>query len=177
MRILVTGASGSGTTTLAHALAERLGIAHFDGDDYFWLPTNPPFTHKRDAKDRLQSLSADLSYHESSVLSGSVMGWGAELDDSFSLVVFLTLDAEIRVERLRLREIARFGAADPEFLRWAAQYEEGLPPGRSRKMHEEWLSARKHPVLRIDGNSSVEQRISLVMSCIAKNRIVRVQDL
>ena len=41
-RIHILGASGSGTTTLGRALAERLQCPHFDADDYFWVPTDPP---------------------------------------------------------------------------------------------------------------------------------------
>lgn len=47
-RIHILGASGSGTTTLGRALAERLHYIHFDTDAYFWLPTNPPFAAKRE---------------------------------------------------------------------------------------------------------------------------------
>jgi Shikimate kinase len=41
-RIHILGASGSGTTTLGRALAERLQYPHFDTDDSFWVPTDPP---------------------------------------------------------------------------------------------------------------------------------------
>jgi len=34
--IIVFGASGSGTTTLAKELARVLNFAHFDADDYYW---------------------------------------------------------------------------------------------------------------------------------------------
>lgn len=34
--------------------------------------------------------------------------------------MFLYLDANIRVERIRVRELTRLGAADPEFPAWAA---------------------------------------------------------
>lgn len=34
-RILIMGASGSGTTTLASALADRWAVPHADADDYF----------------------------------------------------------------------------------------------------------------------------------------------
>jgi adenylate kinase family enzyme len=43
MRVLITGASGSGTTTLGRALAARLGFAFLDADDYYWLPSDLPF--------------------------------------------------------------------------------------------------------------------------------------
>ena len=48
VHIHVMGASGSGTTSLGRALADRLDIAHLDTDDFFWLPTDPPFTTPRE---------------------------------------------------------------------------------------------------------------------------------
>jgi adenylate kinase family enzyme len=45
-RLLITGASGCGTTTLGRAVADRWGVPHADVDDYFWRPTSPPFVQK-----------------------------------------------------------------------------------------------------------------------------------
>ncbi len=56
MRIHITGASGSGTTTLGRALAAELSCPHFDSDDYFWLPTDPPYTTQRDSEERNRRL-------------------------------------------------------------------------------------------------------------------------
>jgi hypothetical protein len=53
------------------------------------------------------------------------------LEESLSLVVFLTVPAEIRVARLGERELRRFGRVDPAFFAWAAQYDEGRLDGRS----------------------------------------------
>ena len=106
MRVLVTGASGTGTTTLGRALSTQLGIAFFDADDYFWLSTEPPYQEKRDPVARLSLLLADLAKVPSAVVAGSVMKWGAELEEAFSLIVFLTLDTELRVARLRERSCA-----------------------------------------------------------------------
>jgi len=167
MRILITGASGSGTTTLGHAFARELKIACFDSDDYFWLPTEPPYQERRDPTARLSLLLADLAKSQHSVISGSVMGWGRELEDCFSLVVFLVLDAELRVARLRERETARFGRADAEFLAWAAQYEEGRMEGRSRALHERWLSERSCPILHIEGDLSVREKVRRVSQALS----------
>jgi adenylate kinase family enzyme len=147
MRALITGASGSGTSTLARSVAGRLRIAAFDADDYFWLPTSPPFVSKREPQERLAMILRDLGAAGNCVLGGSIVDWGAQLEDSFSLVVFLTVPSEVRVERLRVREIAQLGCADPAFLDWAAQYDEGRLEGRSRAKHERWLAARRCPVL------------------------------
>jgi len=159
MRILIMGASGSGTTTLGRALATRHGFASYDSDDYYWLPSDPPFKQKRDRELRLALLLADLESAGSAVLSGSIVNWGDAVEDSFSAIVFLTLPAPIRVARLRERELAQFGFVDHWFLEWAAQYDEGRLEGRSRAIHEHWLSQRTCQILRIDGDLSVDERL------------------
>lgn len=163
MRIHITGASGSGTSTLAAALASELQGIHLDADDYYWLPSSPPFKVKRDPAERLSLVFADMKTRENAVLAGSIVGWGAELEDSFDLVVFLYLDATVRVERLREREMQVLGRADPEFLEWAAQYDEGPPVGRSLAKHRAWLSARSCPVVELHGNLTVPERVAAVL--------------
>ena len=128
-RILITGASGSGTTTLGRALATHMRCAFYDADDYYWLPTDPPFQCKQDPAIRAARLVEALQKAPSSVLAGSILNWGVALEDSFSLIVFLTVPAEIRVTRLREREIQRFGRVDPGFLTWSAQYDQGTLEG------------------------------------------------
>jgi len=170
MRIHITGGSGSGTTTLGRELAEHLQFVHMDGDDYYWLPTSPPFREKREAGSRLSALLNDLRAAPSAVVSGSVVGWGPDIEDAFDLVVFLYLPAQMRVERLRARELERFGAADPAFLEWAAQYDEGRLDGRSLAKHDAWLAARKCPVLRLEGDLSVSDRMRLVQQAMSSCR-------
>jgi adenylate kinase family enzyme len=62
--IHILGASGSGTTTLGRVLAKRLQCPHFDADDYFWLPTDLPYTHQRERTERQQLLMDDLTAQE-----------------------------------------------------------------------------------------------------------------
>jgi adenylate kinase family enzyme len=170
MRTLITGASGSGTSTLARSVAARLQIAALDTDEYFWLPASPPFTSKRQPQERLAMILRDLAEVTDSVLAGSVVDWGAELEDSFALIVFLTVPAAIRVERLRVRELRLLGHADPAFLEWAAQYDEGRLEGRSRQKHERWLAARRCPVLRIDGDVALEDSTARVIDAMTRTR-------
>jgi hypothetical protein len=164
LRLHITGASGSGVTTLGVALAARMGIRCLDADAYYWLPTTPPFARKRPPAERLAMLLADLRASGPCVLSGSVVGWGAELEDTFDLVVFLWLDANVRVERLRRRELERHGLADEAFLAWAAQYDEGPPEGRSLAKHRAWLAARLCPILEIHGDLTVEERVAKTLA-------------
>ncbi|HSI49450.1 MAG TPA: AAA family ATPase [Ideonella sp.] len=163
MRIHITGASGSGTSTLATALSERLGAACLDGDSYYWLRPEPPFADKRPADARRAMLARDLQA-DPAVLGGSIVGWGAEVEDAFDLIVFLYLDAPIRLARLRERELRRFGAVDEDFLEWAGQYDQGPSEGRSLATHRAWLASRRCPVLELRGDLPVAARVERVLA-------------
>jgi adenylate kinase family enzyme len=159
MRILVTGAAGSGTSTLGRALADQLNAAFLDADDFFWLPTTPPYRERRATDDRLRQAMEAVALTARCVLAGSVMNWGEELESSFTLIIFLQVETEVRLERLRKRELERFGHVDPAFLQWAAEYDEGPPEGRSLAKHNEWLKSRKCPVVRLVGLGSVGEQL------------------
>ena len=80
LKVHIVGASGSGTTTLARALAPALGAIALDSDDYFWLPTDPPFRDRRDRAVRHQLVLADLVQHPRAILSGAIIGWGNDVE-------------------------------------------------------------------------------------------------
>lgn len=162
-RINIVGAAGSGTSTLGSALARRLGYAFLDADDFYWKPSTPPFQQKYEPEDRLATIVHAMDAQPATVIAGSVAGWGASLEDAFDLVVFLSLPTALRMQRIEAREIARFGHADPAFLAWAEQYEEGRLPGRSRARHEAWLSSRTCRVVRVEGDQDVEVRIDTLI--------------
>lgn len=167
LRVHITGASGSGTTTLGAALAEALSLTHLDADDYYWLPTQPPYQTKRAMAGRHDLLAADLATAPRVVLSGSVMGWGTAIEDAFDLVVFLYLPASVRLPRLRERELAKLGHVDEAFITWAAEYDDGPSEGRSLRRHLDWLAARRCPVLRLDADESVPARVGHVIAALA----------
>ena len=159
-RVLVLGATASGTTTLARALADRWSVPHADTDDYFWVPSDPPFVEKRDEARRLELMQELFLPRRAWVLSGSVMGWGESLLDHVDVLVFCSLDPDVRLERLRAREAVRYGdriraggdlaTTHEEFVTWAAGYEVPDFPGRSRTLHEAWMTRFSGPVVRVD---------------------------
>ena len=156
--IHILGASGSGTTTLASALADKHGHTHLDTDNFYWIPTDPPFREKRPIEQRLELLREVMRRSTSWVLSGSLAGWGDALIPEFDLVVFLLVPNEVRMERLRARELQRYGHLENvEFLEWANKYDTGGFEMRSRKVHEAWLKNLQTPVLRLGGERPVDE--------------------
>jgi adenylate kinase family enzyme len=173
-RIHILGASGSGTTTLGHVLAERLNYTHFDTDNYLWLPTDPPTIEKRELTLRQKLLMDDLTTHQSWVLSGSLCGWGDITIPLFELVIYLWVPCEIRLERLHHREYERYGQRimpgcdmyeqSQAFLDWAASYDEGGLDMRSRQLHEQWLGMLPCPIICIEGEYTIEEQIDVLMT-------------
>ena len=107
--IHILGASGSGTTTLGKYISNRLGYFFMDTDDYFWMPTNPPYTIKRDIAQRLVLMKNDIAKWKKVVIAGSLVDWGDELIPLFTLVIRMETEAKVRIERLKKREEERFG--------------------------------------------------------------------
>lgn len=54
--IHIFGPSGSGTTSLGRQMALNWGFRQLDSDDFYWLPTDPPFTSKRPPEQRLEQM-------------------------------------------------------------------------------------------------------------------------
>lgn len=164
------GASGSGTTTLGRALADHWSVPHADADDYFWVPTVPPYVEKRPESARLALMREMFVPREAWVLSGSVMGWGESIIAACDAVVFLTLDPGERLQRLEAREVHRRAgpefdeAAWSDFVDWAKGYDDPAFDGRSRVAHEAWLSRLSQPVLRLSSGLTVTELRDAVLS-------------
>ena len=183
-RIHIFGASGSGTTTLATALATAYGHRHLDTDDFYWLPTGPPYRETRPRELRLELLRRTLADCSSWVLSGSLCGWGDPLIPEFDLVVFLFVPANVRIARLRAREERRYGVeaiapggtihqAHSEFLDWAQRYDEGSLEMRSLLLHNEWLSALPGARLRLEGELSVSDQLAQIEASLKTRLLTR----
>ncbi|MEI4484634.1 adenylate kinase [Frigidibacter sp. MR17.14] len=161
MRILVIGASGSGSSTLGRALAGALETQHFEVDDFFWLPTDPPFQNRRPPEERVRLMQAMVLPRSDWVMSGSPIGWGDRaVIPRLTHAIFVTLDPQVRMARLARRERVRYGdridpggdreASYQGFMDWAEGYDRPDFPQRSRRSHLCWLDELSCPVLQLD---------------------------
>lgn len=176
MKIHIMGASCAGSTTLAKALAERINFTYLDTDAYFFAPSEIPFSIKRPLSERTAALRADFDAHDNAIVAGSLVSWGPEWITMFDHVVFLYLPHDIRMRRLHNREVERYGDkifTDPyraaqykQFTAWANGYDDNSTNGRNLGVHQQWLSRVNCPVLKIEGNTTVEERIKIVIEKI-----------
>lgn len=168
-KVHVMGASGSGTTTLARALADAWSVPHADSDDYLFVPSDPPYVEQREPQQRLDLMRALFAPRAAWVLSGSLVGWGEPVVEECDAVVFLQLDPEERLRRLAAREERRRdgGVYDPDawrdFMTWASGYDDPAFDGRSLHGHEAWLAQLSLPVLRLDSRAPTSELLAAVL--------------
>lgn len=177
----IFGASGSGTSTLAHKICTTQQYAHVDTDDFFWMPTDPPFTVKRPVDERIRLMREAIERTDKIVISGSLTDWGDCLIPYFTLAVRIEMDPELRIQRLRQRERVRFGERilpggdmyrmHEDFIAWARCYDTAGCEIRSRKKHDVWQKMLPCPLLYLDGADTVEENCRKVMAVIEEKAI------
>lgn len=179
-KLHILGAPGSGVTTLGRALAQKLGIPHFDTDDYHWFTDDAlPYRRRRNPDHRRQLMVKDLDAHEAWVLSGALCGWGDVFIPRFDAVVYCWLPAETRLTRIQQREITRYGAnrlapggdlntVFEKFCNWAAAYDEDSGNIRSRSRELEWLGSLSCPTLKIEEELPIETLTEQTLRFIKK---------
>ncbi len=170
-KIHILGPSGAGTSTLGKALSSELGIPWFDSDDIFWQPADPPFSKPRPKEERIGMLEEINRNNPSWIISGSMLEWGDFLRNDMNLIIYLYVEKEIRIQRLRAREKSRFGdrimygndmhERHEAFIKWAESYEDGGLEMRSARSEKLWMSQTKCTILRIEKEISVETEVRL----------------
>lgn len=174
MKILIFGASGSGTTTLGNIIEKRADFKHLDADEYYWKKTNPPFQEKIPLTERNKNLKADFEKFENIVLSGSIVSWGKEWLKMFDLAFFVRLENTERMNRLKKRETERYGEKlltdkkiqqnSKAFLEWANQYENPNFNGRTLKVHNEWIELLDCKVMRLNGETELNNNVETILN-------------
>lgn len=108
--IYITGASGSGTSTLGNAIKNLFNINLIESDDITMLPTDPPFQFPRPKEERLSLLRQQIQKNQWNVIVGSINDWGNEVIEEADMFILLYVDFAVREERIRHRETERFGS-------------------------------------------------------------------
>lgn len=170
--IHIYGASGSGTSTLGRFICEKSGYFFMDTDDYFWEPTNPPYTTKRKRSERIAFMKKDIGQYDNVVISGSLVDWGDEFIPLFTLAIRIETDTAIRLDRLKARERERFGSRidiggdmyenHRAFMDWAASYDEGGLDMRSKVKHDNWQKQFICPLIFVNGKLPAAENFEII---------------
>jgi len=165
MKIQIIGGSGTGKSTLAQYMSKQENIKWIDTDQYLWK--DDTFTENNPIERRMEMYQEDMKRHDSYVVSGSVYSWYPEGFTERDLLVFLSVDEELRMERLRKREFERSLSNKiwldeqqmytNDFLEWCKTYwtEDDACAAGTYAEQSYQMSISESPVLRLDGSKSL----------------------
>ena len=174
--IIISGASGTGKTTLAKELAKQLNFRHMDLDDYYYhWDTDIPYSSSPSREEIRECVMNDISKQGNFVMSGTIGSILWDLANPlFELAVLLMVPYEIRMERLHTREHYRYGKriltggdmyeSNLKFLNESKLYDTGVHPyvPVTLDRHEKWASELLCPVLWLDGTKSILENAAYI---------------
>ncbi|MDD4495501.1 MAG: AAA family ATPase, partial [Eubacteriales bacterium] len=151
--IIIFGANGSGKTTLGRELARILNFKHMDIEDYAFVKSDIPYTNGRSKEECIDLMITDIKKHRLFVISAVTGDFGETIPQFYELAVYISAPKEIRMERIKRREIKRFG---DRVLEGGDMYEQrqrfhDFVASRSLEGIEKWAETLMCPMLRIDG--------------------------
>lgn len=161
--IIIMGLNGSGKSTICHQLADLLNYRCMDVEDYYFLDSDIPYAKSRTREEVKQLMLDEIKICHNYVLSSVGCNWGPEIISTYKLAVLLYAPLQMRLERIKQRETARFGN---RVLEGGDMYESqkrfrDMVASRSAEDIEQQACSLACPVLEIDATLPVKEILGL----------------
>ena len=163
--IIIIGLNGSGKSTVCRELARRLNYKLMDVEDYFFVESKIPYTISRTRAEVQKMLLDDIEKYQNYVLCSVNCNWDSKITDTLRMAVLLTAPLEVRMERVKQRELTRFGE---RVLEGGDLYESqkkfyDFVASRSEQEVREKASLLSCPILEIEATLSVEEIVGRII--------------
>ena len=169
--IILLGLNGCGKTTVGRSLAHRLGFNRLDVEDFYFLPSEIPYSRSRTHDEVQELLLQEIRACTGYVLSCVRFNWNQEIENSLRLAVVLSTSSELRSNRIKQREEQRFGSrvlpggdmheSQMRFRQFAAS--------RSEREVTESINRLACPVVVLDASRPVKELVEEIISAYNGN--------
>ena len=166
--ICVCGLNGSGKTTLAGALAKELNFKHMDIEQYYFISTDNPYSSSRTREEVERLLLEDIKKNPCFVFSAVNGNMTPEINENYTLVVYLDVPLDVRMKRIRQRAVDKFG---DRVLPGGDIYEQeesffAYAEKRTPENIEKWLKTLSCKTIRLDGTKPIQESVALIKSLL-----------
>ena len=164
--IIIMGLNGSGKSTICHELADVLNYRRIDVEDYYFLDSAIPYTKSRTREEVKKLMLDDIKFYQNYVLSSVGCDWGSEIVSTYRLAIILYAPLQVRLERIKQREITRFGnrVLEGGDMHESQKRFHDMVKSRSAENIKEQASSLDCPVLEINSTLPVKEIIGLIYS-------------
>lgn len=164
--IIIMGLNGSGKSTICHELADLLNYRRMDVEDYYFFDSNIPYAKSRTHEEVKQLMLDDIKIYQNYVLSSVGCNWGSGIVSTYKLAILLYAPLQVRLDRIKQREITRFGK---RVLEGGDMYESQqrfheMVAARSAEDIKQQAYSLTCPVLEINATQPVKEILGLIYS-------------
>ena len=167
--ICVCGLNGSGKTTIAKALSQKINFCHFDVENYYFdSKSGVPYAQARTREQVEALLMEDIQKHPQFIFSAVNGNFNDTVTSKYKLVIYLSVPLDERMRRIKQRAYDKFG---DRVLEGGDMYEQeqkffDFCAGRSDEKIVKWLEALSCHVMMLDGTDTIENNIEKIFSLI-----------
>lgn len=162
--IIIFGANGSGKTTLGRELAHILGFKHLDHEDYAFNQSEIPYTVERPFEEYTKQMLSDIENSRGFVLTSVTGDFREEIQSLYNLAVWIEAPLELRIERVKHRNLDKFGDRAREGGDMYEQQKQFVDfvATRSLSKIEQWVRTLTCPIIHIDGTMDYKANAALI---------------
>lgn len=162
--IVITGLNGCGKSTVCRLLAEKLSYYSMDVEDYYFIKSDVPYSKFHTNEETKQLMLDDMKKHKKYVLATVNCDWGEKITSTYKFAVVLRAPLDIRMERIRSREYAKFG---DRVLQGGDLYESqqkfhNKVLARGEEHIEKQLQFIACPVLELDATLPIQDIVDMI---------------
>lgn len=167
-RIVICGLNGSGKTTFGKELSQKINYLHKDIEDYYFNDENNDNEYKyskpRSREDVSKDLEKDFNKYEN-ILFTACKGDYGELSDLYDLAIFIKVDKDTRLMRIKERSYKQFGNRvlengdlyEKEKKYWDMVY------NKDESEITDWFNSLKCEKIELDGKKNIEENIAIIL--------------
>ena len=171
-RINICGLNGSGKTTLGAKLAEILNYKHKDIEDYYFNNNdNYKYSSSLTKAEVTQMLEQDFEMYDNIILTSCKGDYG-NLSNKYDLVIFIRLDRESRMKRVKERSYKQFGDRILENGDLFDKENEFFSKVYKRREDDiiQWYEKLTCNKMEIDGIKPVDENVRLILNKLNEQR-------
>jgi len=163
--ILIFGLNGSGKTTLGRVLASTLNYKAMDIEDYFFLPSDIPYSRTRPKYECNELILNDMKHSDGFVFSVLKRELTKEILEHIELGVFLDVPDEIRYKRVEERMHMKFGDRIKVGGDMYASEQAFMTSVRSKSLNEviTWADFLECPIIKVDGRKATSECVKEII--------------
>ena len=164
-RIMICGLNGKGKTTLGKELSKKINFLHKDIEEYYFNnDTDYKYNSSATKEEVTQKIENDINEYYNIIFTSCTGDYG-NLNDVYDLVIFIRLDKETRLKRVKQRSYKQFGDRIFEngdlFERENQFFDKVYKRDPSDII--KWFNNLKCNKLEVDGLRTVEENVNIIL--------------